>query len=85
MVGRIRPLTNGSWSVGDGQAFCYLRHDDYGDYESCTLSQYPMVFAVNDTLQIQIVLTKSNFTPWVSNFNGVAMAAGNNLTIEKIA
>ena len=85
VVGRLRPLTNNAWSVGDAQAFCYLRHDDYGDFESCTFSQYPMVFAVNDTLQIQVNLTKSNFTPWVSNFNGVAFAAGNNLTVEKVA
>jgi hypothetical protein len=86
VVGRIRTLTNGSWNgSNDAESFCYLRHDDFGQFESMVISQFPRIFAAGDTLQIQCQVGKGNQTPSQSNFDGLVLAPGMNLTVEKVA
>ena len=87
VVGRLRTLVNHTWVNGtDAEAFCYLRFDDYGKFESCTISHYPRVFAANDTLQIQMTVMKGAENPaFESNFGGMDFAQGMSLTVEKVA
>ena len=87
VCGRIRTLVNGTWNGNaDAEAFCYLRHDDYGQFESMVISSYPRVLAAGDTLQIQCQVGKASAGgPGSSNFSGLVMAPGMNLTVEKVA
>jgi hypothetical protein len=87
VCGRIRTLTNGTWDgSADAESFCYLRHDDFGEFESMAICQLPRVFAAGDTLQIQIQVGKaSQGGPGSSNFDGLVMSPGSNLTVEKVA
>ena len=87
VTGRIRTLTNGTWDGNnDAESFCYLRHDDYGEFESMTISNFPRVFAAGDTLQIQCQVGKASAGgPGNSNFAGLVMTPGANLTVEKVA
>ena len=87
VCGRIRTLTNGTWDgSADAESFCYLRHDDFGEFESMAICQLPRVFAAGDTLEIQIQVGKaSQGGPGSSNFDGLVMAPGSNLTVEKVA
>ena len=86
VVGRIRTLTNGTWNGNnDAESFCYLRHDDYGQFESMAICQFPRIFAAGDTLQIQVQVGKSNAGgPGASNFDGLVLTPGMNLTVEKV-
>jgi len=87
VTGRIRTLTNGTWDgSADAESFCYLRHDDYGEFESMAICNYPRVFAAGDTLQIQCQVGKASAGgPGNSNFAGLVMTPGANLTVEKVA
>ena len=87
VVGRIRTLTNGTWNGNaDAESFCYLRHDDYGEFESMVISSFPRIFAAGDTLQIQIQVGKASAGgPGASNFSGLVLTPGANLTLEKVA
>jgi acetylglutamate kinase len=87
VVGRIRTLTNGTWQgSADAESFCYLRHDDYGEFESMAICQFPRIFAAGDTLQIQCQVGKASAGgPGNSDFSGLVLAPGSNLTVEKVA
>ena len=83
---RLRTLVNNTWVNGtDAEAFCYLRDRYAGKFETCIITQYPRVFAANDTLQIQLRLWKANRGNFVSDFNGVRLTQGMSLTVEKVA
>ena len=85
VCGRIRTLTNGTWNGNnDAESFCYLRHDDYGQFESMAFSQFPRIFAAGDTLEIQCQVGKAGAGPGASDFSGLVLAPGMNLTVEKI-
>ena len=85
VIGRIRTLTNGTWDGNnDAESFCYLRHDDYGQFESMAFSQFPRIFAAGDTLEIQCQVGKAGAGPGASDFSGLVLAPGMNLTVEKI-
>ena len=63
-----------------GTAVMTLNH-----FESMVISQFPRIFAAGDTLQIQCQVGKGNQTPSQSNFDGLVLAPGMNLTVEKVA
>jgi hypothetical protein len=87
VVGRTRVVKNGSYVVGDGVSYFYIRDDNYGNRETCSLSNCP-IFITNfstDKIKLNFTCNKDANGGFNSNLTGLLQAEGCLVSFVKIA
>ena len=87
LVGRTRVVKNGSYTVGDGVCYFYIRDDNYGNRETCSLSNCP-IFITNfstDKIKLNFTCNKDSAGGFGSNLTGLLQAEGCLVSFVKIA
>ena len=87
VVGRTRVVKNASYVVGDGVCYFYIRDDNYGNRETCSLSNCP-IFITNfstDKIKLNFTCNKDANGGFSSNLTGLLQAEGSLVSFVKIA
>ena len=87
VVGRTRVVKNGSYVVGDGVCYFYIRDDNFGNRETCSLSNCP-IFITNfstDKIKLNFTCNKDTNGGFSSNLTGLLQAEGSLVSFVKIA
>jgi len=78
---RQRILINGSFSVENGYGLCYIRHNNFGNFGSVSLSTI-VLLSVNDLIRQEYTVNIGNAQGFNSNFNNYITAVSQQLMVE---
>ena len=87
VVGRTRVVKNASYVVGDGVCYFYIRDDNFGNRETCSLSNCP-IFITNfstDKIKLNFTCNKDANGGFSSPLTGLKQAEGCLVSFVKIA